>query len=67
MTLSPYIRIMQAAEKGAGVRLSAEDVFYMAQDSSISQVAHNVLNGIEVDGGGFIVAKDGFYPKESQP
>lgn len=41
MSLSPYQRIMRAADKGRGVRLSAEDCRSMALDSAIVQLAEN--------------------------
>lgn len=63
MKLNPYVRIMQAAERGVGVRLTAEDVYYLAQDDAIVSVATNTLDGTAVDGGGYNVTKRGFEPK----
>ncbi|MEZ2132738.1 MULTISPECIES: hypothetical protein [unclassified Sinorhizobium] len=61
---NPYIRIMLAADKGVGVRLSAQEVAYLAQDSAIAKVSDNTMIGLDVDGGGFFVTKSGFEPKE---
>ena len=40
-TLTPHQRIMRAAEKGIGVRLSAEEVLHLAMDDAIAQAAEN--------------------------
>ncbi len=37
--LSPYQRIMRAASRGAGLRLSPDDVFKLSMDSAIEIVA----------------------------
>lgn len=39
--MTPYQRIMRAAEKGRGVRLSADDVRRMAMDHAIVTLAEN--------------------------
>lgn len=38
---SPYERIVLASKRGAGVRLSADEVFEMAGDDAISRLASN--------------------------
>lgn len=63
MKLNAYVRILQAAEKGRGVTLSASDVLYMAQDDAIVTLAQRTLDGEVVDGGLFRVTKTGFEPK----
>jgi hypothetical protein len=57
---NPYIRIMQAAEQGRGVVLSANEVYYMAQDSAIETVAANLMGGIETGMGHFRLTPEGF-------
>lgn len=37
--LTPYQRIMRAADKGVGMRLSAEECFQMSTDTAISHLA----------------------------
>jgi hypothetical protein len=61
--LNPYIRIIRAAEKKVGVRLSPEEVQYLAFDDAIASVAANTLEGVAVDGGAFHVYKHGFKDK----
>lgn len=61
--LNPYIRIVRAAKKGVGVRLTPEEVGYMAFDDAIVTVAENTLEGVSVDGGAFHVYKTGFHDK----
>jgi len=61
---NPYIRIIEAARAGRGVKLSARDCRYMQWDAAIEQVAINTAEGIEVNGGGFFVTKEGFEDKE---
>ena len=60
MSENPYIRIINAAKRGVGVRLTAEECYYLAQDDSIVQVATRTADGEESDGGGFVVTKSGF-------
>ncbi len=38
---SPYQRIMIAANKGVGLRLSLEEVFQLSLDTTIRQAAEN--------------------------
>ena len=40
-SLTPYQRIMRAAQAGRGVRLSAEDCWAMSRDDAISALAEN--------------------------
>lgn len=62
---NPYIRIMKAAERGVGVRITAEECRYLAQDDSIVQVAAQTIVGEQCDGGGFVVTKSGFVDTPS--
>ena len=41
MTLSPWEKIMRAAKRGTGLRLTADEVWMLRMDSSIEQVAIN--------------------------
>ncbi len=65
MAENPYIRIIKAAKRGVGVRLTAEECYYLAQDDSIVQVAARTAEGEESDGGGFVVTKAGFIDTPS--
>lgn len=38
---TPYQRIMRAAERGGGVRLSVDDVFLLSMDDAIATRANN--------------------------
>jgi hypothetical protein len=39
--MTPYQKILRAAERGKGVRLSADDVAHLAQDTAICTVAEH--------------------------
>lgn len=65
MAENPYIRIIKAAKEGVGVRLTAEECYYLAQDDSIVQVAARTAVGEESNGGGFVVTKAGFVDTPS--
>ena len=45
----PHVAIMKAAKEGRGLRLSAEEVAYLATDSAIETRAEAVLSG-DADG-----------------
>lgn len=47
--LSPYERIMRAAYRGRGVRLSSEDVIKLSEDDAIETVALNDATDRGVD------------------
>jgi hypothetical protein len=64
MSENPYIRIMKAAKRGVGVRLTAEECHFLSYDSSIATVAALTEDGGESDGGGFVVTKRGFLATE---
>lgn len=38
---SPWQRIMRAADRGRGLRLSAEEILQLSMDRAIQQVAEN--------------------------
>lgn len=61
--LNPYLRIMRAAKRGEGVRLSPQEVYFMSFDSAIAQVAQNILDGEEVGNGFYVATKEGFTEK----
>ncbi|RKD69021.1 hypothetical protein [Rhizobium sp. WW_1] len=63
--LNPYIRIMRAADRGGVVRLTAKEVWYLSQDSSIAAVATLTEDLQIADAGGFFVTKTGFIDKDS--
>lgn len=44
MTRNPYIAIMRAADKGMGIRLSADEVIQMSMDNAVETYAVNCLN-----------------------
>lgn len=67
MARNPYIRIFEAAKNGVGVRLTAEECFYLAQDDSIVQVAMIKAEGEVSDGGGYVVTREGFADIDSEP
>ncbi|MFJ6322317.1 MULTISPECIES: hypothetical protein [unclassified Rhizobium] len=52
--LSPYTRIVLAAKKGVGVRLSPDEVWEMAHDDAIATVAENIRDGSYDEDGKFI-------------
>lgn len=60
--LNPYIRIIEAAKRGVGVKLTADEVYWMACDDAISQVAAQTAEGEECEGGAHKVTREGFVP-----
>lgn len=49
---SPYMRIMEAARRGTGVRLSAGDVIEMSMDTAIAELAMNDEEQRDLQAGG---------------
>ena len=62
--LNPYIRIRDAAQKGVGVHLTADEAWYLSQDSCIATVAQITDDGETSDSGSYFVTKSGFVDKE---
>lgn len=63
--LNPYIRIVEAAKEGKGVVLTREEVFYLAQDDAIANVAISTRDFDErVENGSYYVDKYGFVEKD---
>lgn len=58
--VNPYLRIMRAAAKGKGVKLSAEEVWHLSHDSAIATVATNLETGEEMEAGGYRLTPEGF-------
>lgn len=63
--LNPYIRIMRAADRGGFVRLTAKEVWYLAQDSAIAAVAAQTEVRQTCENGSYFVTKTGFIDKDS--
>ena len=54
LTRDPHVAIMQAAINGRGVRLSADEVAYLACDAAIETRAANIADGhLNMDTEGF--------------
>jgi hypothetical protein len=62
MKRNPYIRIIEAAKRGVGVKLTADEVYWMACDDAIVQVATQTDEGDECISGAYKVAREGFVP-----
>jgi hypothetical protein len=62
---NPYVRIIEAAKRGVGVKLSAEEVHYLAQDSAIETAAFNSSQGMECGGADYRVTLAGFEEKDA--
>lgn len=61
---NPYIRIIEAAKRGVGVRLTAEEVFYLSQDEAIQTAASNILVGDFVGAAHYRATLTGFEDLE---
>jgi hypothetical protein len=61
---NPYIRIVEAAKRGIGVRLSADEVYYLAQDGAIETAASNIAAGDFVGAGHYRATFTGFEEVE---